>query len=144
LNGGPDQFAVDPATVGAVSKLALDLTIDGWITETFEVGGCVEIGFQAPAAYDTLTQRGDPYNVFPGAVGSTLDCTGLTPANTVCELVTNSRVKLTLATAGTAIQGAIPGLQNPFSTQTLKINSISYKSPAGGGCAKTTADLTNG
>ena len=102
----------------------------------------MEIGFQAPADYDILTKRGDPYEVFPGAVGSKLDCSGLTPANTVCELVTNSRIKLTLGTSGTEIQGEIPGMQNPFSTQELKIDIINYKSPAGGGCAKTTPDVT--
>lgn len=100
------------------------------------------IGFDTPSEYSVLTDRGDPYNVFPP--GTALDCTGLTPANTVCELVTTSRIKLTLGTAGTAIQGAIPGLQNPFSTQQLKINSISYKTPADGGCDKSTPNLNNG
>jgi len=81
--------------------------------------------------------------VFPGAVGSTLDCTGLTPAGTTCELVTNSQVKLTLGAAGTSVQGALAGMRNPFSNVKLKLSNIAYKSPAGDGCASTTPTLSS-
>ena len=80
-----------------------------------EPGGCVFIEFAPVTSYSSFSARGDAYEVFPGVAGAKLDCTGLTPAGTDCELVTNTQVKLTLATAGTSIQGALPGMRNPFS-----------------------------
>ena len=97
----------------------------------------MEIEFQPITAYDVLKQHNEEYKVFPGTAGDSIDCTGLTPAGIKCELVTNFRIKLTIgATAGTAINGEIPGMHNPFSTYFLKINNINYKSASGLGCAK--------
>jgi hypothetical protein len=109
---------VEPETVGASSSL--DLYIDtvlpaGAITELVP-GGCVFLEFAPITDYGFFKDRGgDVYEVFPGVAGAKLDCTGLTPAKTDCELVSNTKIKLTLGTAGTAIRGALPGMRNPFS-----------------------------
>ena len=136
MSGATPIFEATPATVGAVSQLKLEALEQYPDAESFGVGGCLEVDFQPIAAYDILKQYGDEYLVFPGAAGDSVDCTGLTPANIKCELVTNFRIRLTLGTAGATIDGVIPGMHNPFSTYDLKINNVNYKSAAGDGCAK--------
>jgi len=129
MNGGSPIFDAVPATVSAVSNLLitdLEQHPDG---ESFGTGDCFEIDFQPISEYDVLKTHNEPYLVFPGNVGDSVDCTGLTPAGIKCELVTNFRIKMTMgATSATAINGPIAGMHNPFSTYQLKINSISWKS----------------
>lgn len=111
----------------------------------FSAGDCLEIDFQPIAAYDPLKAFGADYVIWPGTLNTpgTPDCTGLTPAGITCELVTNSRIKMTIgATSAAVIGGGIPGMQNPMSTYQLKVNHVNYKSAAGLGCAKQTADLS--
>jgi hypothetical protein len=147
MSGNSPVFEATPPTVGAVSELKLEALEQYPDTESFGVGGCLEIDFQPIAAYDILQQYGDEYLVFPGAANDVVDCSGLnflssanppvaTPANIKCELVTNFRIRLTLGTAGATIDGVIPGMHNPFSTYHMKINNVNYKSAAGDGCSK--------
>lgn len=132
-------FDATPATVSAVAKLSIVDLEQYPDQEDFGAGDCLQLDFQPIAAYDVLKQHNQEYKAFTGAAGDTVDCTGLTPAGIACEVVSAFRIQMTIgATAATAINGVIPGLHNPFSTQPLKLNSISYyKHDAGGlGCQK--------
>lgn len=82
--------------------------------------------------------------MWPGDIATTKpDCTGLTPTGFTCELITNFRIRLTIPSATEEINGAIGGMKLPFSMNPLKLNSISYRSSTGLGCAKQTADYSS-
>lgn len=107
--------------------------------------GCLEIDFQSIAIYDKLKALGEEYVPFPGALNTegVPDCTGLTPAGIKCELLTNFRIRMTLPSDTLSVDGKIGGMVNQFSANVdLKINIITYRSPAGLGCLKETADLS--